>query len=235
MQKKALIDKRDVLSRHFLFRQLLPVEIDRILALTVERRFENGQTIFYKGDEGASMMIVLEGKVRISAMSEDGKEITLNYIEPGGVLGEIALLDGKRRSANATAVEQCTLVYIQRSEFIPFLRSNPDVAIQLLMVLCEKLRNTSYMLENLGLLPVPQRLARLILKLATVDHDSITAGCVIRLGLSQQMMANLISTSRETVNRTLSQWQVEGLIRLQQQQLTLIKPKELIFLSETLL
>ncbi|MGH8499698.1 MAG: Crp/Fnr family transcriptional regulator, partial [Methylococcales bacterium] len=132
-------------------------------------------------------------------------------------------------------VEQCTLVYIQRSEFIPVLRSNHDVAIQLLMVLCEKLRNTSYMLENLGLLPVPQRLARLILKLATVDHDSITAGCVIRLGLSQQMMANLISTSRETVNRTLSQWQVEGLIRLQQQQLTLIKPKELIFLSETLL
>jgi CRP/FNR family cyclic AMP-dependent transcriptional regulator len=233
MKNQSHIDKRDVLSRHFLFRQLLPGEIDRILALSVERHFENGQSIFIKGDEGTSMMIVLEGKVLISVLSEGGKEITLNYIEAGGIFGEIALLDGKHRSANASAVGSCTLVYIQRSEFIPFLRSNADVAIQLLMVLCKKLRNTIYTWENLGLLPVPARLAKLILKLAATDRCNLDPHCIVRLSLSQQKMANLIGTSRETVNRIFGQWQLEGLIRLQKQQLVLIKPKELILLSET--
>ncbi|CAA9892221.1 Crp/Fnr family transcriptional regulator [Candidatus Methylobacter favarea] len=235
MQKQLHINKREILSRHFLFRQLMPTEIDHILALAVERHFQNGQSLFIKGDEGSSMMIVIEGKVIISATSEDGKEITLNYIGPGGILGEIALLDGKCRSANATAVGACTVIYIHRSEFIPFLRLNSDVAIQLLMVLCEKLRNTSDMLENVGLLSVPARLAKLIVKLATSNNAPISPGCTLRLNLSQQKMGNLIGASRETVNRTLAQWQMDGLICLQQQQLTLIKPKELIWLSETVL
>ncbi len=233
MKNQTFIDKRTALSQHFLFRQLLPVEIERIVSLIVEKRFDNGQTIFMAGDDGSSMMIVLEGKVQISAVSEDGKEITLNYIETGGILGEIALLDGKKRSANASAVGACRLAYIQRAEVIPYLRSNADVAIQLLIVLCEKLRNTSYMLENLGLLPVPARLAKLILKLANADQANLHPGYVITLSLSQQKMANLIGSTRESVNRTLRQWQAEGLIQLQQQQLTLLKPGQLISLSET--
>lgn len=235
MQKQPHIDKREVLSRHILFRQLLPAEIDRILALTVERHFENGQSIFIKGDEGNSMMIVLEGKVLINVISDEGKEITLAYIEAGGILGEMALLDGKCRSANATAIGSCTLIYIQRSEFIPFLRSNSDVTIQLLMVLCERLRNTNNALENVTLLSVPARLAKLILKLTNSDLNAVRPGCLVRLSMSQQSMANLIGTTRETVNRALAQWQSEGLISLQQQQLTLLKPKELILLSETML
>lgn len=234
MEKPTLADKRKVLAQHFLFRQLLPVEIDRILALTVERHFDNGQSIFIKGDEGNSMMIVLTGRVLISAMSDDGKEITLNYIEPGGLLGEIALLDGKPRSADASAVGNCMLLCIQRAEFIPFLRQNSDVAIQLLMVLCEKLRNTSNMLENLGLLPVPARLAKLLIKLAKDEHGSINKNCVVSLVLSQQKIANLIGTSRETVNRTLGQWQNDGYIYLQQKQLTLLNPQALILLSEAM-
>lgn len=233
MQNIKSIDKTEALSKHFLFRQLLPVEIERIISLIVEKRFDNGQIIFMAGDDGSSMMIVLEGKVQISAISEDGKEITLNYIEAGGLLGEIALLDGKKRSANATAAGNCRLACIQRAEFIPYLRANSDVAIQLLMVLCEKLRNTSYMLENLGLLPVPARLAKLILKLADINPDNIHSGYVITLSLSQQKIANLIGTTRESVNRTLRQWQVEGLIKQQQQQMTLLNPKQLISLSES--
>lgn len=228
------IDKQSILSKHFLFRQLLPIEIDRLAKLSVERRYDNGQTIFVKGEKGDCMMIVLEGKVLISAMSDEGKEITLNYIEPGGVLGEIALLDGKPRSANASAVGNCMVSCIQHSDFIPFLKSNSDMAIQLLMVLCEKLRSTSDMLENLGLLPVPARLANLILRMADKNGaEKITTGCVVQLTLSQQKMANLIGTSRETVNRVLSQWQSDGLITLNQQQLIIAKPTELALVAET--
>lgn len=235
MATKLLIDKQNILANHFLFRQLLPVEIQRILSLMQERQFNNGQTIFFAGDEGNSMMIVLEGRVQISAMSEEGKEITLNYIDAGGLLGEIALLDGKPRSATATAVGCCKLAYIQRSEFIPYLRSNSDVAIQLLMVLCDKLRNTSNMLENLGLFPVSARLARLVMKLADGQFEQVTPGCAISLALSQQKIANLIGTTRESVNRTLAQWQAEGLIRLENKQLVILKPRELNLLSETMI
>lgn len=228
-------NKSEQLAQHFLFRQLLPAEIDSILAMTKERHFENGQAIFVAGESGNSMMLLLSGRVLISTLSEEGKEITLNYIEPGGLLGEIALLDGKPRCANATAVGSCTMLSIPRSEFIPFLKENVDVAIQLMLVLCEKLRNTSNLAENLSLFPVPSRLAKLILKLVEVEPKKLAPGCVLDLGISQQKIANLIGTSRETVNRTFSQWQSDGLIRLEQRQLTLLNPKILITLAESLL
>lgn len=234
MQTRAQIDKRELLARHVLFRTLTPVEIDRILALSAERHFDDGQIIFQKGEEGASMMIVLGGRVLISVLSEEGKELTLNYIEPGGILGEIALIDGRPRSANATAMGPCTLLCILRSEFIPFLKQNSDLAVQLLLVLCEKLRNTSDMMENVGLLPIPARLARLVLKLARAEHEKLDPGLTIALNLSQREMGNLIGATRESVNKTLSQWQAQGLIRLQQPQLTLLKPRELGWISETI-
>jgi CRP-like cAMP-binding protein len=231
----ASIDKKSLISKHFLFQTLLPKDIDHLLLMTVERHFRSGQMIFRKGEEGASMMIVLEGKVLVTATSEDGREITLNTLEPGGLLGELALLDGRSRCANATALGACTLLFLMRSEFIPFLRTNPDVAIQLLNVLCEKLRNTSDMVENVGLLPVPSRLARLLLKLARADGRALTQGMTLELRLSQREMGNLIGTSRESVNKTLSLWQSQGLVRLQQTALTILKPRELALISEALL
>lgn len=233
MNKCSQSDKRALLAQHFLFRQMNPADIDRILALSVERRFNDCQTIFQKGDEGASMMIVLEGRVLISAVSEEGKELTLNYIEPGEILGEVALIDGKKRSANATAIGTCTLLCIMRSEFIPFVRKNSELAIQLLTVLCEKLRNTSDMIENVGLLPIPARLARLVLKLARPEDETLSSGLTFELRMSQREIGNLIGATRESVNKTLSQWQTQGLIRLQQPLLTILKPKELGWISET--
>jgi CRP-like cAMP-binding protein len=150
-------------------------------------------------------------------------------------LGELALLDGRRRSANATSSGPSSLLILLRSEFIPYLKQNPEMAIQLLVVLCDKLRNTSDMVENVGLLPVPSRLARLVLKLARAENTKLPAGMTVELTMSQREMGNLIGTSRESVNKTLSQWQAQGLVRLHQPRLTLLKPRELSLISEALL
>lgn len=233
MQKRGPIDKRALVSSHFLFRQFRPPEIDRILSFARERNFSDREPIFRKGEAGISMMIVLQGRVLVSLTSDEGKEIALNYIEPGGILGEISLLDGRERSANATAAGPCLLLSIDRSEFIPFLRANADLAIQVLMVLCEKLRNTSDLVGNIGLLPVPARLARLLVKLVQTGGAPISPGTVVNLSLSQQDLGNLIGTSRESVNRTLAQWQADGLIGLQQNRLALLKPREICNLSKT--
>ena len=98
-----------------------------ILKFASERRVRRGQMIFQRGDNGSSLMAVLRGRVRISSVSGEGKEVTLNVISPGEIFGEIALLDGQPRSADATAIEETLLLVVERRHFLPFLRQNDDL------------------------------------------------------------------------------------------------------------
>src|SRR5581483_6626957 len=102
--------KRAALLGSPLFAAMRPAELDEILKFASERRVRRGQMIFQRGDNGSSLMAVLRGRVRISSVSGDGKEVTLNVINPGEIFGEIALLDGEPRSADATAIEDTTLL-----------------------------------------------------------------------------------------------------------------------------
>jgi CRP/FNR family transcriptional regulator, cyclic AMP receptor protein len=235
MQPALKIDRRAMLARHFLFSQLQPAELDRVLALAVERRYANGQVIFQKGEAGASLMAVLQGQLKISTCSPEGKEIILNRIEPGGIFGEIALIDGKKRSADATAVGECTLLIIRQQDFIPFLKQNPNVTIQLLMVLCQKLRDTSDMVESVGLLPIPARLARFLIKMAESAGVETVEGLQVDIKLSQREIGNLIGATRESVNKQLRAWQEEELIAIKQSRLTLLQEDVLEEIAESLL
>lgn len=221
------IDKRTALARHFLFGQLPPEGLERLLALAIERRFANGQIIFQKGETGSSMMLVLEGLVRISACSPDDKEIVFNRIEPGDAFGEIALIDGRERSADATAVGECTLLIIRRQDFIPLLKQliqqHPEVAIQLLSVLCRKLRDTNEIVEAVGLLPVPVRLARLLIKMAESAGVKTPEGLRVDLKLSQRELGNLIGATRESVNKQFRAWHEEGLMAIGQSHIIILQ------------
>jgi CRP/FNR family cyclic AMP-dependent transcriptional regulator len=158
--------KRDALLASPFFRPMRPHEIDEIIGFAVERRAARGSIIFNKGDDGSAMMAVLAGRVRIGITSPEGKEVTLNVIGPGEIFGEIALLDGKPRSAAAVATEDSTLMVIERRHFLPFLLRHDSLVERLLVVLCDRLRQTSMALEELALVDLPARLARLIAKLS---------------------------------------------------------------------
>ena len=119
--------RRAALLASPLFEAMQPAELDEILNFATERRVRRGQMIFQRGDNGSSMMAVLRGRVRISSVSGDGKEVTLNVISPGEIFGEIALLDGEPRSADATAIEDTLLLVVERRQFLPFLRQNEDL------------------------------------------------------------------------------------------------------------
>jgi CRP/FNR family transcriptional regulator, cyclic AMP receptor protein len=214
-------DRKTMLARHFLLAQLSADELDRLLAMAGEREFKPGQVIFQKGDPGTSLMAVLDGRVRISAYSEDGKEIILNIIEAGGLFGEIALLDGKERTADATAMGRTRLLILDRRDFIPFLERNPKIAIRLFEVLCERVRRTSELVESVAFLDFAARLARLLLRLAETYGEETEAGVRLSLRLSQQDLGNLIATTRESVNRQLNAWQQEGLLALDQGRITI--------------
>jgi CRP/FNR family transcriptional regulator, cyclic AMP receptor protein len=224
--------RRAALLSSPLFEAMKPDELDEVLKLSSERRVPRGASLFQKGDAGSSMMAVLTGRVRVSSVSAEGKEITLNVIDPGEVFGEIALLDGKPRSASATALTNCELLVLERRHFLPFLRRNEDLYLRLLAVLCEKLRRTSMALEELALFDLPARLARVLLKLAA-DYGR-PVGKDIRIGvkMSQRELSNLVASSRESVNKQLRVWRDDGVVDLDGGYLILLRPDELRVLVE---
>jgi CRP-like cAMP-binding protein len=219
--------KRDALLGSPLFAAMQPAEIDDILKFATERRVRRGQTIFQRGDTGSSLMAVLRGRVRISSVSGDGKEVTLNVINPGEIFGEIALLDGQPRSADATAIEDTLLLVVERRHFLPFLRQNEDLYTRLLAMLCMRLRRTSLALEDVALFDLPVRLARVLLKLGEDYGRPNGSGTRIDLKLSQRDLSNLVASSRESVNKLLRTWREAGTVDFEEGFIVLVRPASL--------
>ena len=234
MNDNEAAGRRALLAQHFLLGQLDEAALDTLLAIASERRFTNGQVIFQKGDPGTSMMAVLGGRVRISAYSEDGREIILNMVDPGQLFGEIALLDGKERSADATAMGKTELLILDRRDFLPFLERNPKIAVQLIEVLCDRVRRTSEMVESIAFLDFGARLARLLLQMAENYGKPTDDGLLIDLRISQADLGNLIASTRESVNRQLSAWTQEGVIAVDQGKITLIDQDALETMAQSM-
>lgn len=227
MTESANADRRALLAQHFLLATLDEKALDTLLAVASERSFANGQVIFQKGDPGTSMMAVLSGRVRIGAYSEDGREIILNMVDPGQLFGEIALLDGKERSADATAMGKTELLILDRRDFLPFLEKNPKSAVKLIEVLCSRLRRTSEMVESIAFLDFAARLARLLVQMSEHYGKDTEAGLLIDIRISQADLGNLIASTRESVNRQLSAWTQEGVIAVEQGKITILDQETL--------
>ena len=176
-------------------------------------------------------MAVLAGRLRVSSVSADGREITLNVIGPGELVGEFALLDGKPRSNDVIAVEDTTVMVVERQQFMPFLLRHDTLVERLLVVLCDKLRRTSLALEEIALFDVPERLARLLVKLAADYGRPVPAGqgqgVRIDLKLSQRDLSTLVASTRESVNKQLRVWREEGAIDQRDGYLIVLKPDAL--------
>jgi CRP/FNR family transcriptional regulator, cyclic AMP receptor protein len=224
--------RRAALLASPLFHAMRSEETDEILKFASERRFRRGQTIFQRGDNGSSLMAVLQGRVRISSISGEGKEVTLNVISPGEIFGEIALLDGEPRSADATAMEDTTLLVVERRHFLPFVRKNDDLLLRLLAVLCSRLRRTSMALEEIALFDLPVRLARVLLKLSEDYGRTYSGGTRIELKLSQRDLSNLVAASRESVNKQLRSWRESGTVELESGLIVLRRPADLQRLTD---
>ncbi len=207
-------EKRELFQHHFLLGRLNSQEIDALLAYTRVERYRAGREIFSKGSPGDSMMAVLKGRVKISSLSPEGKEIVLNIISPGEIFGEIALLDGKERTADATAMGDCELLVLSRRDFLPFLERHADICLLLLSVLCERLRQTSEQLEDVTFRHLQSRLAKTLLRLgrsAGAPKDRVLR---IDLKLSQRDLANIVGATRESINKHLKLLQKSGVIGL---------------------
>lgn len=211
MQHKSWESRRALIARNFLFANLTGAELDKMLALARVTRYAPREIVWRKGDYGNGMMAVLAGHVKLSARAASGRELAFGIVKPGEIFGEIALLDGHERSVDATALDSCEILFIDRRDFIPFLADHPDISIRLMTALCARLRRTGQQVEDsaLGLCP---RLVRSLLHLADQYGQPTAVGLRIDLKLSQRDLGQLIGMSRESVNKQLGRWRRQGLI-----------------------
>ena len=212
----------DLLARNFLFRNLDPDVIERISALGTTVELAGNQVLFLKGDEGDALYGVLDGRIRISSGDADGKEIILNIIDPGDIFGEIALLDGKPRTADASAMAASQLFRVQRSDFLGLMAAEPRLTQHLLEMVCD--RKTNEMLEDSAFLDLPARLAKRLLSLAKYYGDSSQETALTGIQISQAELGQLMGTSRESINKHLQYWRGRGWITLGRERVTIEAP-----------
>lgn len=222
MTTASLDLKRSLLRDHFLFREFSPAELDELLTYARIERFRAHETVLLKGSPGTGMMAVIKGEIRISGPGADGREVIFNMLGPGDIFGEVALLDGGERSADATAVTETEVLVIERRNFLPFLERHPPVATKLLIALCAKLRRTTEQVEDLALLDLPARLAKKLLSLARAHGRQTERGLLIDSKVNQGELAKSLATSRESVNKQLARWQRDGIIRVVEGAITLV-------------
>ncbi len=182
-----LKDTPALLAGHYLFRDLDTAVVERIAALAVTRRLQAGEVLFLKGDEGDALYSVLKGQIRISATGPSGRAVILTTMGPGDVFGEIALLDGMPRTADAIGIAPTELIMIRRGDFMALLEREPSLALHLLKLLCERVRRTSEQVEDSTFLPVPGRLAKRLLVMAEFDGEVVSDGIRVRLPPSQRI------------------------------------------------
>lgn len=215
------------LARVPLFAGLAEADLAELSAGLRARRYRRGETIFLCGAPGESLCVVESGLVRLGLTSADGREMVLALMGPGDFFGELALLDGRPRSADAVAAEETRLLLLSRERFLRVLEARPRVAIELLQVLSERIRRDTQLLQDAVFLDVPARLAAVLLRLAGAADRSPDAATSLPVRLSQAALASMVGTSRESVNRWLGAFEQQGLIRRASRQIVLLRPDDL--------
>jgi CRP/FNR family cyclic AMP-dependent transcriptional regulator len=221
--------KLAVLRQHRIFRELEADALDQLCRYAKPTSLKRGANIFSKGDPGSSLYAVISGTVKISVSSPDGRNAILNLISAGEIFGEVAVLDGRERTADATANTNCEILVIDRREFLPFVRSQPVLAMKFIELLCDRLRWTSDQVEQVILQDLPRRLASALLGL-TEKRKLEPASRTI--AITQQEISEMVGMTRESINKQLRAWAARDWVRLEHGAIVLLNPEPLRGLAE---
>lgn len=205
-----------------IFSQLNEDELEKIRTLCVSKRYEKDRIILIEEDPGNSMFFIQKGRVKVSRMSDDGREVILSILESGDFFGEMSLLDGKARSASVTASEDSQVLILRRGDFLKLLEDHPQISISLLKELAARIRRSDTQIKSLSLQDAMGRVASTLLMLVE-DHGVKRDDKMVlsRIPL-QQDLANMSGTSRETISRVFKYMEDENLIIRDGRRLTLL-------------
>jgi CRP-like cAMP-binding protein len=201
--------------------------LEHLARVVARRRFEKGDTIFQKEDEGQSLFIVEDGAVRIYVPGLQGADLTLAILGPGDFFGDLSLLDGQPRSAGADAMQETRALILERTDFLDLIRSRPEAALAVMAVVSKRLRETDEMASDLAFLDVGGRLAKRLLELASSHGVRREDGTLLDVNITQEQLANMIGVTRESVNRNLANFRRLGLIANQGRRIIISDPQGL--------
>lgn len=207
-------EKISLLSEHFLLRHIPEGDLRKLVEFTTSQVFQPGDTIFKKGEQAGSMMVVASGNVRVSAAATEGDEIIFASMGPGDVFGEIALIDGYTRSADAVATEETIILSLESKDFLPVLQKDADLCINMLKVLCNRIRDTNAILEDFSFLDLRRRLAKRLIYLSS-SASGPKNPMNISVRVRQDELIAMMGVSREPIDQQLAAWAEDGVIDLE--------------------
>lgn len=209
-EQESTTTARAIIENNHLFSGLPAQSLDQIAGIVHRRKHAKGSQLFQQDDPGDAFFGIVSGRVRISASAADGQELHIVELGPGDTFGEIALIDGGPRTATAVAVTDAVLFTIERRRFLSLLHEQPPLTFHLLTRLCQRVRWTSELAEDLSFLDIPAQLAKRIVLLAA--SFGIRSADGIELSIGQSELAAFLSLSRQAVNTHLQVWRREGWI-----------------------
>lgn len=198
---------------------------DELLSLSsfVSRKSVPAKTVVVRqGDSGHRMFAIASGKVKVSVLSENGREAVFGILGKGDFFGEMALFDGRERSASVSTLEPSELLILEYRGLLAFLQQTPQAAMNLLSALSQRLRATNALIEDSIFLNLPSRLAKKLLSLAHEYGTEVSGGWRVDVKLSQQEIATLVGATRESVNRLLRLWEEQNAIRYDEGMVTIL-------------
>jgi len=218
----------ELLKTVSLFWDLDKIELGYISDKMVSKKFENGNLIFLEESEGKNLFFVVEGSVKVTRLSKDGREVILAMLNAGDFFGEMSLLDGEARSANVIALEKTEVLSLNRNDFLVVLHDYPKIAIQLLKEMTSRLRKSDRQIVSLSLSDAEKRIALCIVRFA--DEQGIIKNGQVTIPKIpiQQDIANMAGTSRETVSRAMSLLTEEKYIERNGKELKILNYKSFI-------
>jgi len=187
--------------------------IRQVMAIAIPKSWPSGATLFQRGDEGNQMIALASGRIKLSLLTPQGKELTLRHVEPGMILGEMAILDGEPRSADATVTMPSKGYVIRKSDFQSLLSTYPQAANSIIAYLCNRLRDTTEQLETIALYDIDSRVARFLMAaLRQLHGDELPDSANLQLFLSQSEIASILGASRPKINRAIMALEDAGAI-----------------------
>nr|WP_312862522.1 Crp/Fnr family transcriptional regulator [Streptomonospora salina] len=215
-------ETNEVLRKAPLFEALDEEGAAALRASVSEVRLGRGQTLFSEGDEGDRLYVILSGKVKLTRAAVDGRENLLSVLGPSEMFGELSLFDPRPRTASAIAVTDAVMAGLGHDDLRPFIAQQPQVSLQLLKALANRLRRTNDVMSDLVFTDVPGRVAGQLLDLADRFGKEGEDGLHVHHDLTQEELAQLVGASRETVNKALAEFALRGWLRIEAKAVVLL-------------
>ena len=209
---------RQFLKNQSFLGSLSDAALDTVVRRGHIKTYSAGDFICRREEHGDTLMVIISGRVKITNSNRDGKEVVLNFLGPGDISGEIAVFDGKRRTADAIALESTEAFLIYGRDLLPVLKAHPQALVEIIQGLCERLRVASAIIED-NSLDMRRRIARGLLRLALQHGRTSKEGVRVNLAASQSELGAYLSLSRENVSRQFAQLRNANVIRNEGQEI----------------